>query len=249
MLKKILSMATTIILLCTTTSLDVYGNTVIEPIDGTFRAEVEAVNGRSGETVTVNIKCTENPGVTGWSFLLSYDDSALRLDEVTHGDIFGELINSGNSEMPFVITWANNQELIYKTGIMASVKFTILDGAKAENVITIEAEEGDFYGFRLVKNDSGSVISVDDVDVPFVLSYGMVKVKKEESPVKFLKGDVNNDGDVTARDLVLATAHVKGVKLLNEGELMRGDIDGDGNVSARDLTALLAHVKSLKLLT
>jgi hypothetical protein len=53
------------------------------------------------------------------------------------------------------------------------------------------------------------------------------------------KGDVNNDGNVSAVDALYVLKYIAGTQNLTKQELSRADISGDGNVSAIDARKIL----------
>ena len=64
----------------------------------------------------------------------------------------------------------------------------------------------------------------------------------------FIKGDVDEDGDITLIDCDKVLAHVRGTALLDGVPLQKADVDGDGDVTLLDCGKLLAHVRGTKFL-
>lgn len=60
--------------------------------------------------------------------------------------------------------------------------------------------------------------------------------KQEGVDYQKLKGDVNNDGKITALDLSFLVMHIVGLRIIENTNLV--DINGDGRVSALDLSIL-----------
>ncbi|SEK46467.1 dockerin type I repeat-containing protein [Ruminococcus albus] len=57
------------------------------------------------------------------------------------------------------------------------------------------------------------------------------------------KGDVNGDGFINITDITLVAAHIKGKKILSEGNFKYADMNADGKVNITDLTKIAAIVK------
>ena len=53
-----------------------------------------------------------------------------------------------------------------------------------------------------------------------------------------LLGDVNGDGVVTLKDILITRKYVAGVASLTEEELSRGDINGDGVITLKDVLTM-----------
>lgn len=60
------------------------------------------------------------------------------------------------------------------------------------------------------------------------------------------KGDVNNDGVINIRDLILIKRHIVGLETLEGNELKAADVNGDGVVNARDLVVLKRFMVGLE---
>lgn len=63
---------------------------------------------------------------------------------------------------------------------------------------------------------------------------------------EIVTGDVNNDGVVNAGDVVSVSAHIKGLKTLEDTDA--ADVNNDGKVNSGDITKISAHVKGIKSL-
>jgi subtilisin family serine protease len=64
--------------------------------------------------------------------------------------------------------------------------------------------------------------------------------------VKIVKGDVNNDGNVTITDLVKLSRHLAGLETIQSNYLENADINNDGNVTITDLVKLSRHLAGLE---
>ena len=54
----------------------------------------------------------------------------------------------------------------------------------------------------------------------------------------YLRGDVNDDGDVSAIDYLLIKRHVVGTIVLSADEQAIADLNGDGEIDVRDYTGV-----------
>ncbi len=68
----------------------------------------------------------------------------------------------------------------------------------------------------------------------------------DSKPSATLLGDVNLDGQINITDVVMAAAHVKGIRALTGDNLLNADIDGNGLINITDIVRIAAHVKGNK---
>jgi len=59
------------------------------------------------------------------------------------------------------------------------------------------------------------------------------------------KGDLNNDGEITAADSVLLVRYLAGLQDLNETQLQTADINGDNEVTSADAVMLVRYLAGL----
>ena len=60
------------------------------------------------------------------------------------------------------------------------------------------------------------------------------------------KGDVNASGRIDVTDIVLAAAHVKGIRALDADALARADVNDDNKLNVSDVALIAAHVKGIR---
>ena len=48
-------------------------------------------------------------------------------------------------------------------------------------------------------------------------------------------GDVNGDGDLTMKDVLLMRRYIAGLDELTQAQIAAGDMDGDGDVTMKDV--------------
>lgn len=123
--------------------------------------KVEAVQ---GETVTVKIYTSDNPGIVSLKLMVSYDDSLLELTDIT-GGAFSNASFGPITSNPIAVNWVDAVHPDNTTnGMVAKLTFKVLDTAPiGRTSITITYDPDDVY-------DS----SFDNV--PFDIENGYVKI-------------------------------------------------------------------------
>ena len=126
-------------------------------------------SGCVGETVTVPVEITGNPGIVAMRLFVQYDASKLQLVSVTDGGLFGsnhDYFGNDITENPYTLLW---EDALSKTnytanGQLAEVSFRILD--------TAEAGKADIT----IALDTGSTFNVNVQNVPFTTQNGSVQI-------------------------------------------------------------------------
>lgn len=62
----------------------------------------------------------------------------------------------------------------------------------------------------------------------------------------YSKGDVNNDGTINVRDIILIKRHIVGMEILEGDEFKAADVNEDGVVNIRDLVVLKRYMVGLE---
>ena len=136
---------------------------------------VSNVSGHQGETITVPVEMTGNPGIVAMRLFIQYDATKLQLLNATDGGLFynGSQTNDyfGNdiTENPYTLLW---EDALTKTnyttnGQLASLSFKILETAavgKTDIKITL---------------DAGSTFNVDVQNVPFTTQNGSIQINEK----------------------------------------------------------------------
>lgn len=162
---------------------------------------VGGIAASAGQTVTIPVSISENPGIAGFNFVLKYDSSVLTPVEITKGSmlssgIFETNLNEGipASELEDVAVYWGDAENITENGELFSVTFKI-DGNAPDGIyeVALEYEKGDITDQTY--NDVMPDVHTNVIQVAEVL-----------------KGDINLDGNVDPLDSVLLSkvlAHYK----------------------------------------
>ena len=99
---------------------------------------VSGVSGEAGETVTVEVTLTSNPGITSLKLSLSYDATVLTLVESEKTDLFdGWYQASPTTEtLPYLMVWVA-AEAQTETGTLIRLQFRIAENATVETVSSL----------------------------------------------------------------------------------------------------------------
>jgi hypothetical protein len=129
-----------------------------------------------------------------------------------------------------------------------STKYGLADsGLKSGTVVTVYAEDGDWYFLRVDKTGKYGYIYSEyvELDEEFEDDEPTPKPTKkptEEPAIRLSQGDVNGDGLVSAADAAMILRYDMGLIDLSDAQLKAADMDGDGEVTDMDARALLRYV-------
>ena len=180
------------------------------------------VKGRAGESVTVPVTVSGNPGMVGLALDIYYDSSKMILTGVENtGLMTGDFTTSEFYDVePYLLMWVDGTATKNNTanGVIANLTFTILEST-ADGEIPVYADY-----------DPHNLFDASLNPVLFELIDGSVKVTKATP------GDVNDDGYINARDIALLQRYVAGWTVtINEDA---ADLNGDGIPNAKDIALL-----------
>lgn len=190
---------------------------------------VGSATGRTGQTVTVPVSITKNPGIVSLKVAVQYDTTQLELVGVEAGD-FGSTqgdvpaLSFGPIEKaPFIINWVDalTHENNTATGVLANLTFKIKEGATGTTTVSVDYAEEDAF-------------DVDLKSVLFRTEAGTVTV------TTYVPGDINDDGKVNVRDLGLLQQHLNGWDVVIYEAA--ADTNDDGKVNVRDLGLLQQYL-------
>ena len=110
---------------------------------------VGSVSGKPGETVTVPISISENPGIIAARLKITYDADALTLTNVTDGGILGEYeFGDSMTANPYIVSWSNGSAQADYTanGNLVYLTFKIAENATAGTLpITVSYDAEEIY--------------------------------------------------------------------------------------------------------
>ena len=129
--------------------------------------EVVGGSAKVGDTVDVNIKINNNPGITSLQIKVAYSNTDLELIQLEDKELFGNPISHSDlSRNPLIISWfASDSTNSKNSGVFATLRFRVKEKAKSSN-ITLSYDSDDVFniGFQNVKFQvtNGSVDIVTD---------------------------------------------------------------------------------------
>lgn len=206
---------------------------VLEVAEGEIR--MGSASPRPGESVTIPVTISENPGITGFELSLEYDKKALIPTEINGGELltsglFMSTLDSGVSaeELDTIkVVWSNDTA-INTNGELFNITFEVKKDAKEGNhSIGLNYEKGwitDENFYDVMPSVIDNSITVADV----------------------LMGDVNQDRRVDSMDHILLTkriAEIPGI-VFNENQKKAANVhhdyknDGSPNINIKDGTRL-----------
>ncbi len=197
----------------------------VEPDPDALTLTLGDAEARPGETFTVTLQLTNNPGIKGISAEVIYDENVMTLVSAT------PKISAGTWSVETIA----EDHLIYWYNTDA---FTGTDVVELTFTVADSAEEGE-YAIGLQFGDWDSVVGPDNNEIEsFNIVPGTLTVTHR------IPGDINGDGKVGLSDVVLLATYVKargnGVTIVPGS----GDVNGDGKVNAMDVALLATYVKA-----
>lgn len=184
--------------------------------------------GNLGKTVDVTVSLANNPGIIGTRFTLSYDTSKLSLTAVNNGSVFADstFISSDSiSAMPYTVYWEDALASSNNTsnGTLVTFTFKVLDNAETGST-PIE-----------ITVDDGSTFNYDLDNVKFVAVNGSIDISNRTP------GDVNGDGVVNSKDLVILRRYLANWNNVEIDE-SNADVNGDGVVNTKDVVIIKRYL-------
>ena len=169
-----------------------------------------------------------NPGIALLRMEVSFDRTKLEIvkknpDEFPNFDLLDSGLtgwegNDNGSKTQF--WWDSNKDTNF-TGEIVKLKFRVLDGAeKGDTAITISPVEDGILNSALV-------------DYIPVIQSGKVTIYKN------IPGDINGDGKVSSKDLLLLKQYLAWLPVTLVGN---ADVNADGKVSSKDLLLLKQYL-------
>lgn len=132
---------------------------------------------KAGETVTVDISVTNNPGFANMSFYIEYDKNRLRLEEITGGTLFGDV--TANVNNGFINAAKTND--VSGNGTIATLTFRALSSATSgETTISLKEDP----------NADGTFVNVNVESLVYNTVPGTITVNGStaDRTVKFMNG-------------------------------------------------------------
>lgn len=179
-MKKIVSVLLSVILIISISCITGTAQEVVPSF------EVVGGSAKVGETVDVNIKINNNPGITSLQVKVEYSNKDLELVEFDDKQLFGNPVtHSDMSKNPMIISWFDsNSTNKTNNGILATLRFRIKDNAESSNIS--------------LTYDSDDVFNINFDNVDFQIVNGTVNIKSDspQFSVSSESGNINETVDV-----------------------------------------------------
>ncbi len=188
------------------------------------RISMTSVDAKAGEEVEVQIKMENNPGITALRLIIDFDENALEMTGFSFGDALSSM-NKGTSEKygnHYSFSMYSATTDLSDCGIFAIIKFKVKDNTvEGEYPITITYDPDDIFN-----------LNGDRVD--FDMETGAIIVNS------CLLGDMNDDGKINMRDVVLLQQVVNGWDVTYNKSA--ADYNEDDKINMRDIVALQQYI-------
>ncbi len=215
----------------------IYGNClgdnpfyVIEPATVSYSGDAqiysdEDISGKFGETVTVPVCISSNPGIMSYKLIFQYDKSLLKPISVINANLLSGYIENSISDNAgeFYIIWCGTSNQA-KNGKIFDIEFEVLTKNKIETDINVSFSPKDTF---------------DERYIPIPLTCSNIAITLNQS----LICDGDFDGDIDANDLIIMVdALITDAKY---SEIL--DANGDGIFNLLDLVRLKKHLADNKV--
>lgn len=188
-----------------------------------------------GQTITLPVTITDNPGIAGFSLDVNYDKSVLTPVAVTPGDLLkkdGGVLGTFTSNLEegiagaeldlAAVTWMYGDADLTGDGVLFYIEFAISSSApEGSYAVWLGYEDGKITNMKMddVKPDIlDNVITVSDV----------------------IRGDVDQDGVLEVRDSIQLARYLAKWKIeFNERQKKAADVYRDGKINTKDGVRLL----------
>lgn len=187
---------------------------------------------KPGETITIPVSISENPGIAGMQLVLEYDDTVLTPIKVTKGDIlqYGTFVSNLDDEeyksAAVSVYWGDAFNMADAEGVLFNVTFEVSGTAQlGEYTINANYEKGDI-------NDE-----IFNAVMPDILT-GTVTIADT------IKGDINLDRKCSISDLTMLSQYLAEwpsiMDQINGNVAMSNaaNVHKDSRIDARDGTRL-----------
>ncbi|MBQ7255860.1 MAG: hypothetical protein IJS31_06435 [Oscillospiraceae bacterium] len=197
------------------------------PINPDATLTITGGKARAGQTVTVALQLSENPGIAGMRLNVSYD-SALTLEKAETGDTLTTLAftKPGNlSANPVALFWdgMDDDTTCGETGTILVLTFRVAEGTEAgEYPVTVTYVSDEVYNAAFE-------------DVTLAVQNGTVTV------IDYVTGDANGDMLVNGKDVTVLRQYLAGGYNVTIDE-HAADANHDGKANGKDVTMLRQYL-------
>ena len=192
-----------------------------------------------GETVSLTVSASNNPGINTFALGFQYDTDRLTLQDVTPAEALG-----GQFTFDKKSVWLSSEDTTYN-GEILTLTFRVNDNAPVGNAaVSITYRPGDISNYN-------------EENVDFALSAGSIFVSEASvthastgpnesfvsdtthTQVFYTLGDVNMDGKINSTDARRVLRAAAKLDVLNEIETLLADMDGNAKINSTDARKVL----------
>ena len=94
---------------------------------------------------------------------------------------------------------------------------------------------GDGFTAYAASDMFGVDVDFESVTLTYDKNFVVKSIAFEEKEPEFVPGDVDGDGDVTMKDVLIMRRYIAGLDELDDDTIARGDFDGDGEITTKDV--------------
>ena len=193
--------------------------------------KIENVTGTAGGYIDIPVKIENNTGISCFEVILKYDNQVMYPISYTKGSKFSDMISNLDSgtdltslkEIRFV--WDSLSD-VTDNGNLFVVKFKINSNV-ATGTYSID-----------IDSSKSMLANIKLEDVMFNVTSGIVTISDT------LKGDVNGDGTVNGKDVVLLRQYIAGWPSANltTEQLNASDVTGDEATNGKDVVKIRQYI-------
>lgn len=197
------------------------------------KLELNNATVKVGEKINISINLSDNPGFISANLYVKYDESVLKLQKVSDGNIINGAAHSDSYTSPYGLCWMNDlaTENITVNGVLATLTFEVKKTSKTETSITIEQDIVDY------KLDS----------VIFEVSGGRIKLSNEKTSKQKSQSetrDTSLDSSQNDKDNSLAKENSQNRSEADYGATNTTDAQNVATLNQREIDSNSSNSKS-----
>lgn len=192
--------------------------------EATCTISADALTAQAGDSVTVPIRISDNPGFTNFAIALCYDREMLTLNAIEN--VAGDVTSVNLDAQEGAVVVSASAEAVTTDSVLFYAVFTVAADFSGTTEITPVVS--------YIRNNS-AVFSV------FESLTATVKAGTLEAENAILPGDANADGKVDLKDALLVRSYLNGRYAGGDTFAAAADVNGDGKIDQRDAIMIYAY--------
>lgn len=183
----------------------------------------DALTAAAGDTVTVPVRISENPGFTNFAMELHYDSEVLTLTaiEAVAGDVTSvNLSREGENGESCGYVVSASASAITEDTVLFNAVFTVSTDFSDTTEITPVV--------TYIRNNAATLSVFEAITAT-------EKSGSVEPAAAILLGDVNGDGAINFDDMQLVYKAAAGMSELTDAQTEAADVDGNGTINFDDM--------------